>query len=69
MLRTESEHCKIVAESLRRGLPVDEQTCASIAILNDRLEAVKAIGEAFAEIDFSPDVKKLAQKKCRIAVC
>jgi hypothetical protein len=52
-------HCQIVAESLMATRPVDEQTCASMAILADRLERLKQSNDLFAGVAFSPYVQKM----------
>ena len=52
-------HYRIVRESLTGDRPVDEQTCASVAILAERLERLQQSSSAFAGIAFSPQVKKL----------
>lgn len=52
-------HCQIVAESLTAERPVDEQTCASMAILADRLERLKKSSDLFAGVAFSPYVQKM----------
>ena len=56
-------HYRIVRESLTGDRPVDEQTCASVAILAERLERLQQSSSLFAGIKFSPDVKKL---RCRV---
>ena len=67
--RMDSDHCQIVTNGLNGQKAVDQQTCASLAILSERLDRIKALGGAFADIEFSPDAKKMAQQKCRVAVC
>jgi hypothetical protein len=55
-------HVRIVGESLTGDRPVDEQTCASVAILAERLERLQHSSGLFAGVSFSPHVKKL---RCR----
>jgi hypothetical protein len=55
-------HYRIVRESLTGDRPVDEQTCASVAILAERLERLQQSSSLFAGIKFSPDVKKLRRQ-------
>jgi hypothetical protein len=55
-------HLRIVGESLAGERPVDEQTCASVAILAERLERLKQSSGLFADITFSPHVKKLKRQ-------
>ena len=54
-----ADHCEVVNETLSGKRVVDEQTLASVAILNDRLERVKKLGSRFSRIEFSPDVRQL----------
>jgi len=53
---------RIVAASLAGERPVDEQTHTAMAILSDRLERLKQSSNLFAEIGFSPHVKKLQKQ-------
>ena len=52
-------HCQVVNESLMGDRPVDEQTCASMAILADRLERLKQSSHLFDGVMFSPYVQKM----------
>ncbi|MHC4557676.1 MAG: hypothetical protein ACYTFW_05040 [Planctomycetota bacterium] len=68
MIGTDSNHCRIVAESLSGERDVDEQTFASLAILGERLERLKNLDEAFSSVAFSSDVEKLRSQKNTVAV-
>jgi len=68
MIGTDSNHCRIVAESLAAERPVDEQTLASLAILDDRLERLKKLDEAFSGVAFSRAVEQLRSQSSTIAV-
>ncbi|MGD8500712.1 MAG: hypothetical protein PVJ86_08690 [Phycisphaerales bacterium] len=68
MIGTDSNHCKIVAESLAGERAVDEQTFASLAILDERLERLKKLDEAFSGVEFSSDVEELRSRKNAVAV-
>jgi hypothetical protein len=68
MMGTDSNHCRIVAESLAGARDVDEKTFASLAVLDDRLERLRDQGGAFSGIEFSPDAAKLLSKKNAITV-
>ena len=59
MIGMDSDHCRVVAESLRGQREVDDQTFASLSVLNERLERLKRLDEAFAGVTFSSDVKQL----------
>jgi len=61
-------HCQIVAMSLSGEREVDEETFASLAILAERLERVKKVGNQFSGVTFSSAVEKLARERRRIAV-
>ena len=60
------DHCEVVKNSLSGAKTIDEQTYASVAVLNDRLERVKKLGQRFSIIEFSPAVKKLKNHSNRI---
>ena len=68
MIGTDSNHCRIVTESLAGERPVDEQTLASLAILDDRLERLKKLDEAFSGVAFSRAVEQLRSRSSTIAV-
>ena len=68
MIGTYSNHCRIVTESLAGERPVDEQTLASLAILDDRLERLKKLDEAFSGVAFSRAVEQLRSRSSTIAV-
>jgi anti-anti-sigma regulatory factor len=59
MLELYPDHCEVVKESLSGARSVDEQTLASVAVLNERLQRVKKMGQKFSIVEFSPAVKKL----------
>jgi hypothetical protein len=63
-----SNHCRIVGESLAGEREVDEQTFASLAVLAERLERLKAADKTFSSITFSSAVKKLQSQKNAVAV-
>jgi hypothetical protein len=56
------DNLRIVNESLAGERPVDEQTQVALAILAERLERLKQSSSLFAEIGFSPQVKKLKRQ-------
>lgn len=68
MIGMDSNHCRIVTESLAGKRKVDEHTFAALAILSERLEGVKQFGDAFAGISFSPEAEKLQKKIKAVAV-
>ena len=68
MIGTDSNHCRIVAESLAVKREVDEQTYASLTILDERLERLKQLNGAFSDVAFSPDAEKLLSHKNAVAV-
>ena len=54
MIKMDLDHCLIVSEHLATpGIP-DEQTLASFAVLEDRLERLKHISPRYSKISFSP---------------
>ncbi|MHC4324162.1 MAG: hypothetical protein ACYSUX_07805 [Planctomycetota bacterium] len=68
MIGTDSNHCRIVAESLAGKREVNEQTFASLTILDERLERLKKLNVAFSGVAFSPDAEKLLSHKNSVAV-
>ena len=68
MIETDSNHCRTVAESLAGNRPVDEQTYAALAILDERLERLQQLDSAFYSVAFSTDVEKLRKQKNIVTV-
>jgi hypothetical protein len=68
MIGTDSNHCRIVTESLAGKREVNEQTFASLTILDERLERLKKLNGIFSGVTFSPDAKKLLSQKNTVAV-
>ena len=68
MIGMDSNHCRIVAESLAGERGVDDQTLASLAILDERLERLKKLDEAFSGVAFSPEVEQLRNRSSTVAV-
>ena len=68
MIRTDSEHCRIVTDSLAGGRQVDERTFDSLAALKERLERLKKFDEMFSGVQFSSAVKKLLSQKSPLTV-
>ena len=63
MIGIDSDHYQVVAESLAGKREVDEHTLDSVAVLAERLERVRGLDEAFAGIEFSPDVEQLQGRR------
>ena len=68
MIGTDSNHCRIVAESLSGRREVDEKTHTSVAVLDERLERLKRLGGAFSKIAFSKNVDKLKSHQYAVSV-
>ncbi|HCO96701.1 MAG TPA: hypothetical protein DIU00_22645 [Phycisphaerales bacterium] len=68
MIGTDSNHCRIVAESLAGKREVNEQTFASLAILDERLEHLRKLDESYSGVTFSPDAAKLLSQKNAVTV-
>ena len=62
MIGMDSNHCRVVSESISGKKKVDDHTFASIDVLSERLERIKRFGGAFAGISFSPEVQKLQKR-------
>jgi hypothetical protein len=68
MIETHSNYYRVVAESLNGERPVDEQTLAAVAVLDERLERLKELDSVFQSVGFSTDVEKLRRRKNAVAV-
>ena len=66
MLELYPDHCEVVKGSLSGTRTIDEQTYASVAALDQRLQRVRKMGQKFAIIEFSPAVKKLKNHSSRV---
>ena len=68
MIGMDSNHCRIVAESLAGRREVDEQTFDALVALSQKLERLRQLDGIFSDIEFSPDVEKLLDLRTTIAV-
>lgn len=68
MIKADLNHCRIVQRTLTGERSMDDQTFASLAILTERLQQLKKRRETFANIDFSPAVKKLKSRSKTVPV-
>ena len=68
MIGMDSNHCRIVSDSLSGARDVDEQTFACLEVLFERLERVKKLDDAFAGISFSPEVEQLQNSRKAVTV-
>ena len=63
MITMESNYCRIVNESLSGQRDVDENTLAAVAVLAEKLERLRKIDTAFADVEFSPYVDSLVSQR------
>ncbi len=68
MIEADSNHRRIVAESLAGKRQIDEQTFASLAVLGERLERLKERNEMFCGVAFSSDVERLQARRSAVMV-
>ena len=68
MITMETDHCRIVTQSLSGRRSADEQTFSSIAVLSDRLDQLKKMHRAFVDVEFSPEVQALSQQEMMLAL-
>ena len=61
-----NDHFDTVNANLRGTREVDEQTHMSLAVLAERLNALKKMSGLFAGVSFSDDVKKLASQRVEV---
>ncbi len=59
---TRMDNLRIINEALAGERPVDEQTQAAMMVLAERLGRLKQSSSLFANITFSPQVKKLQRQ-------
>ena len=59
---------RIVEEAVAGNREVDEKILSAAAFLAERLAHIKALGGSFAEIELSPDMKRLLETKSLAAV-
>jgi len=67
-MQLNTDHHKIVKDSLSGRRETDEQSFASLAVLEDRLEHIKRLGGGFDEIAFSSAVEGLKKQRNKVAV-
>ncbi len=68
MMRTDSNHCRIVAESIGGKREADDQTLASLAVLEEKLERLKKFDKMFSGIEFSSAVRKILDQNKPVTV-
>ena len=68
MVEVDANHCQIVRDSLAGKRAVDEQTFASMTILNERLQRLKNLDKSFNNVTLSPAAKKLKSQGNMVAV-
>jgi len=68
MIGTDSNHCRIVAESLSGRRETDEKTLASLAVLDERLQKLKKLGGDFSDLAFSEDAEKVRRHEYAVSM-
>jgi hypothetical protein len=68
MVKVNSSHCRIVRDSLAGERAVDGQTFVSLAVLEERLERLRRLDEAFCDVEFSSAVEKLKNRQPHLPV-
>ncbi len=69
MFEKQSDHFRIINDSLTGTSPVDEETFSCVAVLAERLEKLKKNSDYFNDIAFSPQLEELAQCEMISAIC
>jgi len=59
---------QIIQDALAGRREADEHALAALAVLEERLERIRALGGGFSEVGFSSDVRKLRRNKSLAAV-
>ena len=68
MIEMNSNHFQVVEKSMTGERPTDEQTFASLEILGERLERLRAHDPVFGGVSFSRDVMELKAHNNTVAV-
>jgi hypothetical protein len=68
MMEMDSNHCQVAGRSLSGERAVDEQTFASLEVLGERLERLKALNNGFDGVTFSREVMELKAQNNTVAV-
>jgi hypothetical protein len=68
MIEMYQDHCEVIKDSLSGKRTIDEQTLASVAVLDERLQQVKKLGGRFSSIRFSPAVEQIQTCPSKVAV-
>ena len=68
MCEADLKHYETIRQGLADEAAIDEQTYASIAILQERLERLRATDEIFSDVSFSPALQQLAVRRSEAAV-
>ena len=68
MAQVDLNHYQVVNSCLQGERPVNEQTLASLAILNERLNRVRQTHGVFSGIEFSSAVKYLQKSNHPVPV-
>jgi hypothetical protein len=68
MMRKDSSHYRIVAESIGGAREVDDKTLTSLSILEERMEKLRKFDEMFSGIEFSSAVKKILEQNKSVPV-
>lgn len=67
MIGMDSNHCRVISESIAGKRDVDEQTFVSMGALYERLERLKKFDCSFAGVSFSSDVEKLQSRAMAVS--
>lgn len=69
MIETDMDKFQVLERSLKGERAVDEQTFASLSVLQERLDGLKRSSDMFDGVEFSPEAKKLMNRKKASLVC
>lgn len=59
---------QVIQDALAGRREADERALAALAVLEERLERIRALGGGFSEVGFSSDIRKLRRNKSLAAV-
>jgi len=67
-MQLNTDHFQIIKDSLTSDRDTDEQSFASLAVLDERLKHVRQLGGRFRDIAFSSAVENLKKQRNRVAL-
>jgi hypothetical protein len=68
IVKMRASEFQVIQDALTGRKEADERALAALAVFEERLERIRALGGGFSDIGFSSDVRKLRRNKSLAAV-